>query len=154
MKNRAIFICLLMFCCFWFMGCDEFGVLNIMGTVYFSLPNTDMIELQWNVGKEENINYTILNRDFVYELQIRYPKEEFFQNFGEYPIYSFFVDEYLETRKNFMLTVSVRYKNDIYSGNIIIPYVKNEGEIIHFSLFSQENEKIDGIFIYEFWQFI
>lgn len=155
MRCRAFLAMLVALSCLFCMGCDEFGVLNLIGETYLSLPNTNSIELQWNIGNKENYNNHItLSSDFVDELQAKYPKEEFFQDLEPNCVYGFFLDEYLKTRKNFMLTISVKYNNETFSGDILIPYIKDEGEIINFSLFSQSNEKIDGIFIYEFWQFI
>lgn len=59
-----------------------------------------------------------------------------------------------ESRKDFVIDLTLKTDGDKYSGKIEIPYLMDEGGICKVKLINEDNEKIDGIFVYKFWRTI
>ena len=170
MKSRAIFICLLMFCCFWFMGCDEFGVLSLEVYFDFLLPkeNKCVLHVQYfgtNYEVEDDIqSYNEDDVNFIYKNN---ENTEFLEYYDENPkkldIFFWNDYEYLETRKNYRRTLSIlikgyvegEYKEELLEYPINIEYLEEiKKQQFDFQLETECFGTVYGLFCYKFTRYI
>lgn len=86
------------------------------------------------------------------ELQENYPKESFFKEKKDNEdFYEFYFLTTVPVRKNYSIPIELELQEKIYLGDIDISYFKSEGDIVPFSLSTENNEILEGVFIYEFY---
>ncbi len=156
MKRKVLFFVLVILLCFCFTSCDEFGLKTIEGDVYLWLPVSDEVELVGTLGdyKFELIK-KIIPQERKKELQEEYPQISIFEEKKDIELYDFFLCIHFgESRKDFVIDLTLKTDGDKYSGKIEIPYLMDEGGICNVELINEDNEKFDGIFVYKFWRTI
>lgn len=131
---------------------EEFGVQTVAGYIYLSLPDENFtLYIDYGHGMKEFFNRKEVSLEELKELQENYPKETFFKEKKDNEVfYKFFFSRTVPVRRNYSFPIEVEFPDKDYFCDIDISFFKNEGEIIPFSLSTENNEILEGVFIYEF----
>ena len=88
-------------------------------------------------------------------MQEEYPQISIFEEKKDIELYDFFLCIHFgESRKDFVIDLTLKTDGDKYSGKIEIPYLMDDGGICKVKLINEEKEQIEGILIYDFWMSI
>lgn len=157
MKKLFLILLATVFMCLNFTDCDDFwdelGVKTVDGYIYLPIAGENF-KLYWNNnhGMQEPYRVKNVSAEELKELQENYPKESFFKEKKDNEdFYEFYFLTTVPVRKNYSIPIELELQEKIYLGDIEISYFKTEGDIISFSLSTENNEILEGVFIYEFY---
>ncbi len=158
MKRLFVILLATVLMCLSFISCDdewdEFGVKTVDGYIYLSLADENF-KLYWkdNHGMKEFYRVKEVSSEELKELQENYPKESFFKEKKDNEdFYKFHFSTTVPVRRNYSIPIELELQEKIYLGNIEISYFKNKGDIVPFYLSTENNEILEGVFIYEFYR--
>lgn len=136
----------------WNEFCEEFGIKTVDGDIYLSLPDGIFtLYIDTGHGMKKFFNRKEVSFEEVKELQENYPKETFFKEKKDNEIlYKFSFSTEVPVRRNYSFPLEVEFSDKDYFCDIDISFFKDEGEIFPFSLSTENNEILKGVFIYEF----
>lgn len=161
MKKIRLF-CLIILLCFGSTSCESvlemMAVKTIHGYVYLWLPGDDVVELSRyseGYGCDVALPNEIVSQERKKELQEEYPEMSIFKEKEGLELHKFLLNiNFGESRKDFSVDLTLISDEKKYFGKIEIPYLSSEGGIVEVELINEDNEKIDGIFVYKFWRTI
>ena len=151
MKRKVLFFVLVILLCFGFTSCGEFGLKTICGFIYFRLPSSNKVEIIGTLeGYEFELPEEIIVQERKKELQEEYPQISIFEEKEDFQFYCFLLHSTVSTRKDFVIDIILQTDDKKYFGKIEIPYLNSEGGTTEFEILSEDDEKINGILIYNF----
>ena len=161
MKKIRLF-CLIILLCFGSTSCESvlemMAVKTIHGYVYLWLPGDDVVELSRyseGYGCDVALPNEIVSQERKKELQEEYPEMSIFKEKEGLELHKFLLNiNFGESRKDFSVDLTLISDEKKYFGKIEIPYLSSEGGIVEVELLSEDDEKINGILIYDFWMSI
>ena len=128
------------------------AVKTVDGCIYLSLPDENFtLYLDNGHGMKEFCRIEEISSEKLKDLQKNYPKESFFkEEKNNEKFYEFSFTTTVPTRRDYSIPIELEFPDKDYFGDIEISLFKNEGDIVSFSLLTENNETIKGIFVYDF----
>ena len=154
MKILRLF-CLIILLCFGSTSCESvlemMAVKTIEGDICFLFPINDKVELRGTLEEYEfELPQIDITQERKKEFQEEYPQISIFEEKEDFQFYCFLLHSTVSTRKDFVIDIILQTDDKKYFGKIGIPYLNSEGGTTEFEILSEDDEKINGILIYNF----